>query len=815
MKNTRRFLYVISCVFILLFSFDLSYAKEESKPDGEQKDVISDNSGCAGYIKEEDRKACIEDRQAIISSSPFITKAILSLDSDIAEKELNRDYIKYFENSTTTAMAYGISLFDPETILMAVINFATTILEKIGQLITFIVMLIYNVASGSFIETILRGVFEIIEKALFDWSNPNSYVYRLIIVFGMFAIVYKVMQNTKVTLSIKSFLDTVVKVVISCAMIVFVGMYGRPLVTNMENLLKDGLSETFTLGNDDKVPLEIHNKEMLFENLQLKAFRLRHFGVTEVNQIEKVEGVTNKERYEALIKNPSVAQAKAERMMGNTEISYNTGSCFKVFGVSLIFLVHRGILGLIFGAASMMMILIVFFKEVLLGVSVYALLFSLFQRSKSAFSWFANRLQWSMISVVSGIIFSVFLYAINVLVAQAMAFGGILMMIPLDIAIVIMGIYAFKKFPEWMERLMYSLDVEGKGAFATVQQLVVGHMDPQNMIDRFKEYGKDSEKSEKSDSTDSEDETDHSLDVKSFEDPDLFDVSEPLPPELESEKVSNELSEIDKENITEDNSSIHAGLNIHTKETSFENHSDVCKESKTPEIKEYGITENTTEQKVETESITASEKPSVEENKEYEEKGVSSDKQAQNEEITVSEEDIVQDTTDDIEIQNTDENQLDDLTEEMDPKYFDVGDEQKEGIEIPEEIQEDTLENSEIEIEDELDFETAEPEMDQPDEENEESFTNPTFEKTKDINNEMLEKNIEENNSKVEQEETDTKTGTEITVNNDDELIENKSSDKLENTFENVNQEDLEDEEEMLDDYFYDLEEIEDEKTYY
>ena len=131
MDKLKNLLLPFLVICALIFSFKVAivptYA-EQQKPannteenNNTEKEETDENkedtTGCDSYATQELRDQCIKDRAANLSTAPFYTGAIMSLDSKIAEKELKQDYIKNFSNSSVTALSYNLSLLDPEATL--------------------------------------------------------------------------------------------------------------------------------------------------------------------------------------------------------------------------------------------------------------------------------------------------------------------------------------------------------------------------------------------------------------------------------------------------------------------------------------------------------------------------------------------------------------------------------------------------------------------------------------------------------------------------------------------------------------------------
>lgn len=130
MNKLKNLLLPFLVVCALIFSFKVAivptYAEHQKPPNTEENNNTEkeetdenkeDTTGCDSYATQELRDQCVKDRAANLSTAPFYTGAIMSIDSKISEKELKQDYVKNFSNSSVTALSYNLSLLDPDTIL--------------------------------------------------------------------------------------------------------------------------------------------------------------------------------------------------------------------------------------------------------------------------------------------------------------------------------------------------------------------------------------------------------------------------------------------------------------------------------------------------------------------------------------------------------------------------------------------------------------------------------------------------------------------------------------------------------------------------
>ena len=129
------------------------------------------------------------------SGSDFISEAIKSFDEQTASQETSKDYVKNFYNSAITATTESLNLFKPSTIITMVLNVLTFLLEIIGLCLTLLVMVLYNVTSSTFMTNTIGNVIASIEKIVFDWSNPNSWIIKIMIISCLVGILYQLIKN--------------------------------------------------------------------------------------------------------------------------------------------------------------------------------------------------------------------------------------------------------------------------------------------------------------------------------------------------------------------------------------------------------------------------------------------------------------------------------------------------------------------------------------------------------------------------------------------------------------------------------------------
>ena len=518
MNRLKNLLLPFLVVCALIFSFKVTivptYAEHQKPPNTEENNNTEkeetdenkeDTTGCDSYATQELRDQCVKDRAANLSTAPFYTGAIMSIDSKISEKELKQDYVKNFSNSSVTALSYNLSLLDPDTIIMHIVNIVISLIEMIGQAISLIVLILYNVASGSFWKTIIQGVFDIFDKAIFNWGNPNSWFMKILFMFGALSVAMKLMSQWNKHFTISTLITITAQVVVSCMVIVFIAQYGRSIISQVEVMATESVVQNFNLLEDQydsDLPLEINVKSQIFDIMQKQGFVLRHFGVTTAEQVDDIENVpisdgtkrtvTGKERVEKLLNEPSQRRSYQERkILGNDQIGYSSGRVLAILGLSVIFLIHRILMGFLIGASSLLLLAIGFLKEITIATSVYALVFMLFKKDrKLGFNWFMGRMQWMIAFILSNLVFNMFLSFIVLLINGISAQkASLLLILPFDVVLCLAIYFLVTHAPQIWQKIMSTFDIDGNdGVINLAKGIIGGNITPGDMWSQFKNH---------------------------------------------------------------------------------------------------------------------------------------------------------------------------------------------------------------------------------------------------------------------------------------------------------------------------------------
>lgn len=462
---------------------------------------------CSAYATEEERERCMRDRTGSVKTADFITKGILSFNEEIAKLEYNQDYIKNFSNSSMTALSYDLWLADPDTIIMHLVNVIITFIEMIGLLISLVVLLLYNVASSSFWKTILTAVLNLLDSSIFDFGNPNSLFMKILILFGVIAVIKGVFSRFNRIRGFKSLIEIIMQTVLSCMLIYFIAANGRPIMDYVENVATSSIVYNFNfLENqyDTNLPLEINVKNQMFDILQKQGFVLRHFGVTSASQISNINsgdykssdkgkeiGVSGEERVQTLLDNPSKDNSQIERQQyGSTMIPYSSSRCFAVLGLSVIFFVHRILMAILLGASSIVLLIVELVKDITLYTSVYGLLLMLFNKEKRiAAYWFVGRLKWLVVFILSNLIFNVLISFIILFINGISSADGarsLLIMLPFDAILAYGSFYVLKNFPDIWTKVTGKFGLEGQSAFEIGKGIIKGEITPDTLINNYK-----------------------------------------------------------------------------------------------------------------------------------------------------------------------------------------------------------------------------------------------------------------------------------------------------------------------------------------
>lgn len=445
-----------------------------------------------------------EQTNVSLKTSNFYTEAIKSIDPAIRENEDNQDYIKNFSNSGVTALSYDLSLIDPDTIIMHAIGLIINIIESIGSLCSLIVLIAYNLASSSFWKITIDNIFNIFDQAFFNWSDPNSYFYKIVILFGLIAIIKKILSSMKRIVTYKVFISIIFQVVLSCMLIVFIAQQGRNVVNYVDNLVNNSIAVSFNFLDDQyeeqNIPLEINVKNQIFDIMQKQSFVLRHFGVTSADKIPNeykntykgqdwVVKESGEKRLQTLLDNPSTESARIERQeYGNDQIGYSGAQCGVILGESIVFLVHRFLMGFVIASACIILFGFCFLKEVSLGLSIYGLVFMLFKNElRIASSWFMSRLKWTIMFVFINLAFNMFL-SFMIIMINAIASQALLFLLIFDIVIAALIVYLIKNWHTIWEKITKDLGIEADSTIIDAGKAILnGDINPRDIYSNHKE----------------------------------------------------------------------------------------------------------------------------------------------------------------------------------------------------------------------------------------------------------------------------------------------------------------------------------------
>lgn len=630
-------------------------------------DGVPDYGACADGSPD-----CMEERNHTVSTAPFLQQSFLSLDSEIAEKELNKDYVKYLWNSANTVMGDYIDFFRGETFIMVMYNVITNLLESIGLVLTTFVMILYNLTSSSFITTIVSSLLDMIDALVFQWQDPESWIYKLIIIFAMIGFVTKLVANSRRIISISGVINVLGEVILSGFLIIAVGIYGRPVVNFADNMINELISVTFDFGEETDEPMEIRNKELLFETLQMQSFKIRHFGSLEIEDVEyendeeEVVTVSAEERLNDLLEEQTWETAWREYdEYGNESISHNTSSCLQVLFLSFIFILHRILLAVIYCSFCLVIGLLKLLKELSLAAAVYQMIYTLLKgrNAQQGFWWVQQRLQWIVLCMVGNIVFTSLLFLMSKLIGIVSAVHP-LAMIGLDILLLVLVLLLIKVLPGMLSNINKS----------SIQGVLAGNVDPRNFYreitgnkNRKKEAEPESEPYDQSDFDDSKDLADYTeapSEVEGINDDELVetmndDVIEPsetmqMPEDGELSETKNKPSE--SENQSSKDEKLKEGVSDNAKEPMKEPESD----------KDIEDSKNT-------DTVAGSEKEPVPENaNEFAEESKAEDDQVESNEY--EDQESLNDDTEDSLMETETEPEEEDLADHPDVNFDDDND---------------------------------------------------------------------------------------------------------------------------------------------
>lgn len=416
------------------------------------------------------------------TGNDFITQAIQSLDKDTAKKEKNKNYIKNFYNSSQTAMTDGLNFLKPHTVGMFIINFITMLFEMIGTAFSFLVLISYNFASSSLMTTMVQTIFDKMDKVLFDWSDPNSWIMKVLVISTLIGIGYQLVKNFSTMTNWKRIMQVVISGFISMSFIIFIGINGRKIMGGIDTTLQDMIVQTFVFPGQEQESMEITNKENIFNILQLQPFMLRHYGTASYETIaaSSEQNVNEaKKRVQTLLDDPSEENAEKEYdNYKNNAISHDIGSCSQVLFLSIIDLIHRVLISIVIEILCVIVGIVRLAKEILLALSVYQLIWWLIKRDHKAKEWFTDRLMWSIAAIGVDILFSVALYFILQVCAYLSAINA-LIMIAFDIILLVLVRFLIKNIG------MIAAKLKSDGG-VVLQAMLAGNTSP---IETFKTLG--------------------------------------------------------------------------------------------------------------------------------------------------------------------------------------------------------------------------------------------------------------------------------------------------------------------------------------
>ncbi|MCI3002610.1 hypothetical protein LV833_24620, partial [[Clostridium] innocuum] len=436
----RRCLTILSLLFLLLVPTGIH---------AESMDGAIGNGNSPGETTAQKN----DEEKADTNTSDFLSDAIISLDNDTRKKEMDQDYIKNLYNSSMTAKTKGFNLLDGDSIVTCFMNLITLLLEMIGFVISFFVLTIYNLVSSSFLGTVIQGIFDMIDKVIFDWSDPNSWINKVLLIAALSSILYKLIKDFTRIVRWQQIVQIVLTAFLSMTFITFIGQNGRKIANGFENVTSQMLTETFVFKEEKEDP-EIMNKQNIFDILQKQPFMVRHFGTTD---LAKIAGSDDKDaiekvgkRVQRLLNDPSQDNAEDEYdKFGNHAITHDGGSAMRVLGLSFVLLVHRGAISIVIAAICIGLGAVKASKYIVLGLSVYQLIWWLLKHGRKARQWFTDRLMWCMVTIFADILFSMALFFLVELCTKISAYS-VLLMLAVDVILIVLLRFVIKNLPTIM-----------------------------------------------------------------------------------------------------------------------------------------------------------------------------------------------------------------------------------------------------------------------------------------------------------------------------------------------------------------------------
>ena len=496
--NLKRVLVFTVAFFLLTLPYQNIQARSNDHysslilNEGSQLEGVPDYGECA-----EGDFNCMSDRNDSIQTADFITQSFMSLDANTAEQELDQDYIRYYWNSSVTLMGDYLDFFRPSTIIMSVVNLVTTLFEMIGLVITTFVMILYNITSTSFISSIMNTILNTLDQFVFQWDNPDSWAYKIIIIGAFVSFAIKLLSGKQKILSPSHYFNLLFQVVVSATIIIGVGIYGRPVVNYVDKMFNDLIVVVFN--DESELPLEVENKRILFDTLQMQSFKIRHFGSLAIDDAsyEDDEGemvyVSADERLDTLLQEQTWENAWTEYdSYGNTAITHNIGSSFQVFFLSIIFLLHRIMLALIYITLCALLGIVKLLKELTIVLSLYQLIYLLFKGESNHRRWFMDRLQWMIVCMLGNVLFTMLLFFMSRMIENISMIHP-LALIGFDILLLLIIKFAPQFISPMMKSMMSTMSPQ------LISEVVTGRSSPRDVyrnLERNLQHGKDGSESD-------------------------------------------------------------------------------------------------------------------------------------------------------------------------------------------------------------------------------------------------------------------------------------------------------------------------------
>ena len=502
-------------------------------------------------------QSTLRSEQGTSSNGDFITGALGSLDENTAAQESNENYMRNFYNSTQTVMTEGLNLFRPHTIVMTLLNVITMLLELLGSVITFFVMVLYNFVSSTFMMTVVDTILKSIESVVFNWSDYNSWIIKVVVLVTLVGILYQLIKNFTKLHGYKQIMQVILSGFLSMFLIIFIGQNGRKIMFSMESLAQDVLVETFVfVGQSEN--MEIANKENIYEIMQLQPFMLRHFGTVSYDAIAASANQSKEDaetRVQTLLDDPTENNARIElNDFNNTAISHDIASCSQVLFLSFMGLVHRGLIGLVIAILAIGVGIVKLLKVLLMFLSVYQLLWWMIRRTHRARQWFLDRMTWSILSIGVDLLFNIAMYFVMEACVKVSAIHPLLM-IAFDVLLLVLCIYAAKNISTIGAKLRESGEILQAALVGQSPSQSFSHLSGKNSqtsIDSANEESSVSEDGNYLDETESEslnqeDLSDQDNDIFNDEEMNDGDAADEAGENAEDNKLFDESTDFDDE----------------------------------------------------------------------------------------------------------------------------------------------------------------------------------------------------------------------------------------------------------------------------